>query len=325
MLPRNELPENHPLLGNDAFAGFRLFCNWKDLQPEKDRLDFTLINAAVRRAGAHDQKVLVSINFGKGAPEWVYEEPHPCTKFAFDFDGDGRSESTMPLGFEESYRRKVDNLIEQLARRYDGDQVVSGFVMTGSGTLGIEFHVVQTTTDIENWEAAAKAAGFTDKHGAIQQCAFYRIDSWVSHFSSTTLLFCLGNPWSNQSGKADEEAAKEYAIARAGICTEFHRASADYTEAGQVLDYPFTEEPVAASTDDSFYIDREPPYPEAPEPVHALLMTAYNKGATMCELWEVDALNEANHETIKADSLKFVSNVPVLVGLQYGNYGGTDK
>ena len=40
-------------------------------------------------------------------------------------------------------------------------------------------------------------------------------------------------------------------------------------------------------------------------------MTAYNQGATMCELWEEDALNPANHETIAADSIKLVSNVPV--------------
>ena len=52
MLPRNELPANHVLLGNPAFAGFRcLFANWRDLQPLPDVIDLHILQDAVDRAG----------------------------------------------------------------------------------------------------------------------------------------------------------------------------------------------------------------------------------------------------------------------------------
>jgi hypothetical protein len=308
MLPRNELPASHPLLGNDAFAGFRLFANWRDLQPSADLIDLSLITDAAQLVTQHGQKLLVSINFGKGAGEWIYGGQHPCTKFPFDMKG---QPATMPLGFEEAYQRKVDDFLAQLAKRLDQEQAVAGFVMTGAGTLGIEFHVVQTSTDIENWEAAAQDAGFADKHAAIQACATYRIDRWAAQFKATTLLFCAGNPWSNQSGEQDEEAALEHAksITNGGICTEFLRANSNYTDKGQVLDYPYAEEPVAPSSGNTFYLDIEQPYPAAPEPVHAILMTACNKGAAMCELWEEDALNPANHDTVAEDAQHLIDNV----------------
>ena len=66
MLPRNELPEDHRLLGNEAFAGFRLFCNWRDLQPEMHTLDWSRVDLPIKRAKAYDQKIFISINFGKG-------------------------------------------------------------------------------------------------------------------------------------------------------------------------------------------------------------------------------------------------------------------
>jgi hypothetical protein len=307
MLPRNELPENHALLSHSAFAGFRLFCNWRDLQPEQNKIDLSRIQSAIDRVSPHGQKLLISINFGKGAGEWVYGGQHPCTKFPFDMKG---QPAVMPLGFEEAYQRKVNDFLGRLAI-FDKDPAVSGFVMTGTGSLGIEFHVVQTSGDIENWEAAAQAGGFADKHGAIQASAIYRMDRWAEAFKQTTLLFCAGNPWSNHSGEPDEEAAKEHAktVTNGGICTEFLRANSNYTDKGLVLDYPYTEEPVAHSGIDSFYLDKNQPFEPAPEPVHAILMTACNKGATMCELWEEDALNPANHETIAADAQKLIANV----------------
>ena len=311
MLPRNELPENHRLLGNPAFGGFRLFCNWRDLEPSYGQTDFSRIDNAIHRAGVHGQKLLVSINFGKGAGEWIFGKPHPSTKFPFDFDGDGVAESLMGLGFDPTYQRKVNDLIAKLAYLYDDEEVVSGFVMTGAERSESSFTFARPKPDIQNWEAAAVAAGFPDKHQAIQTAARYRIDQWTTMFNHTPLMFCAGNPWSNPSGKADEEAVLEYAKGQAnsGICTEFLRASQDYDEnQGKVVSHPYTEEPVSASSDPNFYRESPDAMPEAPEPVHALLMTGYNLGATMVELWEADALNEANHETVAADAQKLISN-----------------
>lgn len=309
MLPKNELPENYPLLGNAAFGGFRLFCNWRDLQPAPDVIELDLIRAAAERVTPHGQKLLVSINFGKGAGEWVYNDPYPCTRFPFTMKG---QPAVMPLGFEESYRRKVDDFLKELARAFDKEKAIAGFVMTGAGTLGIEYHVVDQPQDIDAWEAAARAADYPDKHRAIRDCAIYRMDKWEEYFAYTHLLFCLGNPWSNQSGKADEEDAADYAtsVDNGGICTESLRAVTTYSEEqGQVLGYAYTEEPVRASSNPDFYLDKEQPFDPAPEPVHAILMTGFNKGATMVELWEEDALNEANHPTIAADAEKLISNV----------------
>jgi hypothetical protein len=310
MLPRNELPEDHRLLGHESFAGFRLFMNWRDLQPEMHTLDWSRFDIPIKRAKAWGQKIFISINFGKGAPDWVYSNPHPCAPFTFDMKG---TPSVMPFGFDQAYQRKVDDFLAQLAFRYDDEETISGFAMTGAGTLGIEFHVCETDEDIANWEEAAMEANYAHKHDAIQECTWRRIDSWADLFSATTIFFCRGNPWSNPSGTADEEAMMAHAKTKAngGICSEFLKANAQYNEdLGLVLNYPYTEEPVAPSSSPAFYRGYEEPFPEAPEPVHALLMSAYNLGATMCELWEVDALNPANHETIAADSLKLISNVP---------------
>lgn len=306
MLPRNELPANHPLLGNPAFEGYRLFCNWRDLQPAEGTIDLSIIAEAANLVTPHGQKLLVSINFGKGAGEWIYSGKYPCTKFNFTMKG---QPAFMPLGFEEAYQRKVDDFLSQLGRRFDADKSISGFVMTGSGTLGIEFHVVDQPQDIDAWEAAARSAGYSDKHSAIQSCALYRMDVWDKYFAKTTLLFCGGNPWSNQTGKADEAAAFDYAknIPNGGICTEYLKGNPDFDEnAGQQLDYLYTEEPVApTSSPDSI----QGTLPQGVSGVHCVLMTACNKGAQMCELWEEDCLPEANWETIEADGEKLISNV----------------
>ena len=120
--------------------------------------------------------------------------------------------SVMPFGFDQAYQRKVDDFLAQLAFRYDDEETISGFAMTGAGTLGIEFHVCETDEDIANWEEAAMEAHYAHKHDAIQECTWRRIDSWADLFSATTVFFCRGNPWSNperDSGRGSDDGARE--------------------------------------------------------------------------------------------------------------------
>ena len=268
-----------------------------------DVIDLHILQDAVDRAAPHKQSVLVSINFGNGAGEWVYEEPHACTRFPYTMKG---QKKTMPLGFDPAYKQKVDDFLKQLTKRFDKNSAISGFVMTGAGTLGIEFHVVETTEDIDAWEAAAREADFDDKHEAIRLCAEYRMDAWAAMFPKTTLLFCGGNPWSNQTGKADEEWAFDYAKSLScGICTEYHKGNPAFTEEGKHVDYPYCEEPVApTSSPDSI----QGPLPSGMSAVHCVLMTAVNKGAQMCELWEEDCVDQNNWTTITEDSKKLSAN-----------------
>ena len=309
----------NPNLDKAWVDGFRWREQWNVVQPDSlDVYDWSNTDAAIATVAAKGKKLTLSIAAGISSSPGIYDGTRPCTHFACDTDGDGVNDSDMPFP-DRTYLAKWDAFVYAMGARYDDDPNVALVFVTGMGQQVVEFHVTNTVANENAWNKLAVAAGYANKSEAIQTAAQHVINTFVSAFPNTPILFTTGNPWSDTGGITDQELVEDYILTvdngRAGICDSWLKAK--MTHNGDILkrDYPRGEQAINASFDERFYADTDMPWPRQPRPIYDLLQNGVERGDQYVEVYEYD-LNGGlkggtiNDATFIAGRLLLLANLP---------------
>ncbi|MHA7772536.1 hypothetical protein [Roseibium sp. M-1] len=125
-----EFEEKRPLLDNPDLTGVQILYNWKMLEPEKSRYDFSVIERHLAHAEAHGKGFFLQLQdrfFWEGAryvPDYLLEDPEYAGGLARQVD-DSEAANPTPEGWvtvqwNPAVRKRYQELLSALAEQFDG-------------------------------------------------------------------------------------------------------------------------------------------------------------------------------------------------------------
>lgn len=122
---------NEKMLANDYVSGAQVVYTWKELEPEKDKYDFSRITRDIEFLKSHQKKLFIQLqdrSFEPDAyyvPDYIRNDPayHGGVAMQYDFPGEGKPITTgwVARVWDPAVRQRFQLLIHALAEKFDGE------------------------------------------------------------------------------------------------------------------------------------------------------------------------------------------------------------
>ncbi len=120
---------------NPYFAGYKIHVVWSELEPEKDRYDFSVVRAALEMAGRDGKKLMIHIQdrvFGRERspylPSYLNSDLYEGGWF---FDGN----KSLGRAWLPAYRQRWTNMLRQLGEETDSHPALAAIMLSESSGL----------------------------------------------------------------------------------------------------------------------------------------------------------------------------------------------
>jgi hypothetical protein len=141
------------LSSNEYLSGAFIGARWKDIEPEPGKYDWEFLDAQVNLARKYKKMYKLSIHFGVGTPEWVYQQG--CEAFPSVITNPYRAnvgeEVKIPIPWDEVYQKFLTRLLGKIAERYGNDRNFVAVALSGANFVSNEMHLPKRPEDIERW------------------------------------------------------------------------------------------------------------------------------------------------------------------------------
>ncbi len=183
------------VLNNPDVSGICIAAEWRELEPEEGKYDFSLIDSVLRKAAAKNKTVSLRVLPGISTPEWVYRKG--AKRFEFTDrnpnHGDlaGRRISTyqkalsMPVPWDTVFLSCWEKFVAAYGSHYRMTGNIAMIHITGPTRHSAEMHLPKEPEDKKNWIAI----GYSPQKmiGAWKRC----IAAYASAFPQTPVVLNL--------------------------------------------------------------------------------------------------------------------------------------
>lgn len=171
-------------------GGFAVVIDWREVEPQRGRYDFTFIDARVATARKYGMGVRLRVNAGTQAPDWAKGIGGAPVKA---YDHQRHVETTIGRFWTAAYQSSWRELQSTLAARYDANPTVREVNVSGTGVLSSEVMLLMATDKVPSTGrtngAYWLAAGYTE---AQRQAALAGdIEFMATAWPHTRLDLCL--------------------------------------------------------------------------------------------------------------------------------------
>ncbi|GAL34707.1 hypothetical protein JCM19240_4257 [Vibrio maritimus] len=120
-----EAIKHHPLLTQPSFQGAQIMYSWAMLEPEKDRYDFSLVQADYEYLKNHGKKLFIQLQDAtfnpayKGVPKYLLSETY-SGGVAKQLTDDGKHEGWVAKRWDSNVQERFAKLLNALGKEFDG-------------------------------------------------------------------------------------------------------------------------------------------------------------------------------------------------------------
>ncbi len=118
------------ILSNPCVSGAQILYTWKELEPQKDKYDFTRIENDLRYLNTMHKKLFIQIQDRSFQPDLIYvpdyirtdNKYHGGVAMQYDFPGEGKpiTEGWVARVWDPAVRARFQLLLQKLAQQFDG-------------------------------------------------------------------------------------------------------------------------------------------------------------------------------------------------------------
>jgi Beta-galactosidase len=140
---------------NRELSGVCLHVDWKQVEKEPGKPDFSAIDKFVAVLHAIGMKYQLCLKPGANTPAFVYAQgaqsfqTHIANRHRASFG----QPVVIPVPWDPIYERDFSALIAQLGKRYAGDPLCVSVVLTCANFLSAEMHLPKSVEDRAKWKA----------------------------------------------------------------------------------------------------------------------------------------------------------------------------
>jgi hypothetical protein len=115
----------HPLLQHHMFRGAQIMYSWRDLEPQKDVYDFSIIKQDYEYLRQHGKKLFIQLQDAsfnpkyKPVPEYLLD-PQYAGGAIFQYNDEGKPEGWVAKRWNEKVRTRFALLLQALGKEFDG-------------------------------------------------------------------------------------------------------------------------------------------------------------------------------------------------------------
>ena len=140
---------------NSYISGVCLHIDWKSIEGQPGRPDFSLLDQTVVALRAIGMKYQLCLKPGANTPDYVYDEGARsfATRVANPHRANFGETIRIPVPWDPIYERSFSRMIRQLGERYSNDPLCVSVVLTCANFLSAEMHLPKSRSDLANWRA----------------------------------------------------------------------------------------------------------------------------------------------------------------------------
>jgi hypothetical protein len=273
-------------------AGVSIRANWKSLEPQRGRVDWSYLDTTLSDAAKAGKKAMLRILPGVHSPEWLeksgasYFEVKDTNKFHKRFGQEVRG----PLPWGETYLREWVKFISEMGR-YDSHEELTLVHMAGPTWQSAEMHLPKGSAANTTM---LKKAGYSKAR--IVNAWKMVIDAYVVAFPHKSIALNIAPPLEDDGAK---EEIIEYAKAKLGsrLCVQTNQLS-DYHKGSP--NYCTIKALAASGVNVGFQmLDAATERPERQGSLKSSVGEGLEAGARYFEIYQSDILNQGNRMMLK--------------------------
>jgi len=147
---------------NQYLSGVYIIQHWDLIEPEAGSYQFERLDQVIGIIRQHNLHYKLAITPGIYCPEWLYESG--CQAFQTTGSNPAREEIyqqpvKIPLPWDAVFQKYYFRVLQEVARRYAGDDSLYALTLTLANFMSPEWHLPYQKSDREQW---AEYAGYAE-------------------------------------------------------------------------------------------------------------------------------------------------------------------
>jgi hypothetical protein len=150
------------VLNNPAVSGICIAAEWRELEPEEGKYDFSLIDAVLKKTRLRNKTVSLRVLPGISTPEWVYRKGAKQFEFTdinpnHDNYSSGRRDSTyqkklsIPVPWDTVFLSCWEKFVAAYGSHCRKAENIAMIHITGPTRHSAEMHLPKEPEDKKNW------------------------------------------------------------------------------------------------------------------------------------------------------------------------------
>ena len=117
---------DHPFLKVEKFKGAQIMYSWRQLEPEKDHYDFSIINIDLEYLKSHGKQLFIQLQDAtfspqyKGLPSYILEDDEYDGGASRQFNDQGKGQGWVAKRWNENVQKRFSLLLMALGKEFDG-------------------------------------------------------------------------------------------------------------------------------------------------------------------------------------------------------------
>jgi hypothetical protein len=146
---------------NSLLSGVYIHIGWKELEKEPGKFDFSTLDKTIEVLRRAKRKYVLGVKPGAETPAFVFQQGAPSfqTRVNNPHRANFGENVSIPVPWDAQYQREFSRLIEEVGKRYAGDPVCVGVVLTCANFMSAEMHLPKTPEDRGKWQAMGDYRG----------------------------------------------------------------------------------------------------------------------------------------------------------------------
>ncbi|WP_130736277.1 hypothetical protein [Flavobacterium sp. J27] len=117
--------KNHPFLNHPAFKGAQIMYAWKDLEPNKEHYDFSIIREDIEYLKQHNKKLFIQLQDATFNPKYQAVPSYLLTKeynegAELQYNDNGKPDGWVAKRWNKKVRERFALLLNALGKEFDG-------------------------------------------------------------------------------------------------------------------------------------------------------------------------------------------------------------
>lgn len=138
---------------NSDLSGTYIHIGWKEVEKESGKLDFSSLDRAVDVLHRSNRKYVLGVKPGAETPPFVFQEGAQAlqTRVTNPHRPTFGESVTIPVPWDSKYQQHFSRLIQEVGKRYAGDSLCVGVVLTCANFMSAEMHLPKNPEDRAKW------------------------------------------------------------------------------------------------------------------------------------------------------------------------------